>query len=561
MDPRHSKEGYVTLVTNDNYAMGAMILGTSLRLSKTNRRLICMISEQVSQAAKDELQMLFDHVVRVTVLESGDEKRLNLLGRPELGVTVTKIQAWRLTEYEKLLFLDADTMVMQNIDHVFDRQTHFAAAPDIGWPDCFNSGVFLFAPSVKTHQELLQKLETVGSFDGGDQGLLNQYFHNWLSIQDGRLPFLYNVVSNAVYSYKPAYAHYKNDIKVFHFIGPNKPWRTRHESSEHPNKEFIDLWWSFHDLYVTFGAQGLKQYLITNTFSQVVNRPIGFLFSNPSTLPAKDTKQVPMREHFFSQNYPAPHHHHQQYHPQPPIHSILSHHPSFGQHVHFNPFLAPPSNFPYKITYAPDYVPPAEVLYETVLVPVEKPKSKKEEKGKAKLEREPTEKEEEAEEAEENQDLEILELDLRGRGLTEELTQEERDIEFIQEIKYRAGVAETLIGGFPVPNFPQATISTYPKEGVSMPDYMNPKVDENQASSFLEYRVNWPNLRNEIPNIPKKVLQENLKNVSAELDALHLQYEKMTSPEERAAREELGKRIDKLNRIKDRLTELNRLKK
>ena len=45
-----------------------------------------------------------------------------------------------------------------------------------------------------------------GSFDGGDQGLLNSYFADW-SYTDihKHLPFLYNMVATATYSYTPAY--------------------------------------------------------------------------------------------------------------------------------------------------------------------------------------------------------------------------------------------------------------------------------------------------------------------------------------------------------------------
>ena len=55
--------------------------------------------------------------------------------------------------------------VLQNIDELFDRE-EFSAAPDPGWPDCFNSGVFVFTPSEETYQNLLQFAVTHGSFDG-----------------------------------------------------------------------------------------------------------------------------------------------------------------------------------------------------------------------------------------------------------------------------------------------------------------------------------------------------------------------------------------------------------
>ena len=55
--------------------------------------------------------------------------------------------------------------MIENIDDLFDRE-EFSAAPDAGWPDCFNSGVFVFRPSHETYRSLLHFAVTHGSFDG-----------------------------------------------------------------------------------------------------------------------------------------------------------------------------------------------------------------------------------------------------------------------------------------------------------------------------------------------------------------------------------------------------------
>ena len=62
-----------------------------------------------------------------------------------------------MTEYSKCVFLDADTLLIQNSDELFDRE-ELSASPDAGWPDCFNSGVFVFRPNLNTYQVK----ETVG---------------------------------------------------------------------------------------------------------------------------------------------------------------------------------------------------------------------------------------------------------------------------------------------------------------------------------------------------------------------------------------------------------------
>ncbi len=55
--------------------------------------------------------------------------------------------------------------VLQNIDELFERE-EISAAPDAGWPDCFNSGVFVFVPSKETYDSLVQFAVKQGSFDG-----------------------------------------------------------------------------------------------------------------------------------------------------------------------------------------------------------------------------------------------------------------------------------------------------------------------------------------------------------------------------------------------------------
>ncbi|KAM9332091.1 glycogenin-1b isoform 4-T4 [Pholidichthys leucotaenia] len=157
-------------------------------------------------------------------MDSGDTAHLALMKRPELGVTFTKLHCWTLTHYSKCVFMDADTMVLSNIDELFDRE-ELSAAPDPGWPDCFNSGVFVFCPSMETYDKLLQYCTEHGSFDGGDQGVLNGFFCNWATADISKhLPFIYNLSSIAIYTYLPAFKHYGANAKVVHFLGTTKPW-------------------------------------------------------------------------------------------------------------------------------------------------------------------------------------------------------------------------------------------------------------------------------------------------------------------------------------------------
>ncbi|CRK95576.1 CLUMA_CG009037, isoform D [Clunio marinus] len=246
-----SKCAWVTLATNDSYSLGALVVAHSLRKVSTKHQLAVLITPGVTESMIEKLQDVFDVVQLVDVLDSKDSANLAVLKRPELGVTFTKLHCWNLIQFEKCVFLDADVLVLQNCDELFERE-ELSAAPDVGWPDCFNSGVFVFTPSVDTYGKMIQFAETSGSFDGGDQGLLNQYFSNWSTDGSKRLPFLYNTASTATYSYLPAFKKFNQEIKILHFIGETKPWSQHFDSSSKQVQTppgynhlqcFLQMWW------------------------------------------------------------------------------------------------------------------------------------------------------------------------------------------------------------------------------------------------------------------------------------------------------------------------------
>ncbi|XP_077891363.1 glycogenin-2 isoform X3 [Ictidomys tridecemlineatus] len=265
-------QAFVTLATNDIYCQGALVLGLSLRNHKTSRKLVVLITPQVSSLLRDVLSRVFDEVVEVNLMDSEDYIHLAFLKRPELGVTLTKLHCWTLTRYSKCVFLDADTLVLHNIDELFDRE-ELSAAPDPGWPDCFNSGVFVFQPSLETHQLLLQHATEHGSFDGADQGLLNSFFRDWPTADIHKhLPFIYNLTSNAAYTYSPAFQQFGSSAKVVHFLGSTKPWNCTYDpqtgsvseqgagSGPRQHVTFLNLWWRLFQegarpLYPTSHAQ------------------------------------------------------------------------------------------------------------------------------------------------------------------------------------------------------------------------------------------------------------------------------------------------------------------
>ena len=232
---------YVTLLTSDNYLPGALVVAQSLRTTQTIQDVVILVTKQVSPDVVEILNRHYNQVITVELLRSRQFDNLKLLGRPDLDVTFTKLHCFNPelmkslvgTRYEKIVFLDADTLVLSSVETLFDYvggETVFAAASDVGWPDTFNSGVFVAQPSKELYNGLLETALLKGSFDGGDQGLLNEYFHDWSlsgikNQKTARLPFIFNVTPSASYAYLPAYEKFKNDIKVIMLIDYPFHWK------------------------------------------------------------------------------------------------------------------------------------------------------------------------------------------------------------------------------------------------------------------------------------------------------------------------------------------------
>lgn len=148
------------------------------------------------------------------------------------------------------MYVDSDVVALRAPDELFETKETFAAASDIGWPDLFNSGVMVLNPDMGTYWALQTLAASGDSFDGADQGLLNQYFEhkNWR-----RLPFTYNCTPSASYQYEPAYRYHKSQVTMVHFIGQGKPWQKgRSNKGFGAYQELLSRWWAVYDRHYKF---------------------------------------------------------------------------------------------------------------------------------------------------------------------------------------------------------------------------------------------------------------------------------------------------------------------
>ncbi|KAH8652480.1 hypothetical protein BX600DRAFT_386736 [Xylariales sp. PMI_506] len=256
-----AEDVYLTLLLTDTYLPGALVLAHSLRDGGTTKKLGALVTlDSVSAEAITQLKAsllstplkiatmtVYDYVIPVPRIQNAYPSNLSLMNRADLHSAFTKINLWKQVNFRKIVYIDADVLAYRAPDELFDITHPFSAAPDIGWPDIFNTGVMVLTPDLGVYYALMAMAERGISFDGADQGLLNMHFKNSFN----RLSFTYNVTPSAHYQYIPAYRHFQSSITMVHFIGADKPWfQGRYASTgSSPFDEMIGRWWAVYDRY------------------------------------------------------------------------------------------------------------------------------------------------------------------------------------------------------------------------------------------------------------------------------------------------------------------------
>ncbi|KAJ6809194.1 putative glucuronosyltransferase PGSIP8 [Iris pallida] len=115
-------------------------------------------------------------VVTVKNLKNPYEKQGNFNTRFKL--TLNKLYAWRLTDYDRVVMLDSDNLFLQNTDELFQCGQFCAVFIN---PCIFHTGLFVLQPSMDVFKDMLHELD-VGreNPDGADQGFLTGYFPDLL---------------------------------------------------------------------------------------------------------------------------------------------------------------------------------------------------------------------------------------------------------------------------------------------------------------------------------------------------------------------------------------------
>lgn len=201
---------YVTLFSHDNYLPGVLALHRSVQQVGMRHPLLIMVTAGVSPEALDSVREEGCHVRQVESFHPETVDKSHYV-RALYAECWNKLRMWEWEgEFDRLVYLDADMIVLQNLDHLFTLPPAplYAVGDCYGGrkddderdaccyfthecPEYFNAGFYVMQPDLEELESMKRVLaaETnIGKWRFAEQDFLNIYFsRRWK-----HLPFVYN---------------------------------------------------------------------------------------------------------------------------------------------------------------------------------------------------------------------------------------------------------------------------------------------------------------------------------------------------------------------------------
>ncbi|XP_021898645.1 putative UDP-glucuronate:xylan alpha-glucuronosyltransferase 3 [Carica papaya] len=248
---RAHREAYATILHSAHvYVCGAITAAQSIRMAGSTRDLVILVDKSISEYHRGGLEAAGWKIHTI-------QRIRNPRAEPDAynEWNYSKFRLWQLTEYDKIIFIDADLLILRNIDLLFEMPEITATGNNA---TMFNSGVMVVEPSNCTFQLLMDHINEIESYNGGDQGYLNEVFTWWHRIPK-RMNFLKHFWEGDEEEKKEMkielFGADPPVLYVLHYLG-NKPWLCFRDYDCNWNVDILQefasdvahrRWWKVHD--------------------------------------------------------------------------------------------------------------------------------------------------------------------------------------------------------------------------------------------------------------------------------------------------------------------------
>ncbi|XP_047307132.1 putative UDP-glucuronate:xylan alpha-glucuronosyltransferase 3 [Impatiens glandulifera] len=245
------REAYATILHSAHvYVCGAIVAAQSIRMAGSTRDLVILVDDTISSYHREGLEAAGWKIRTIERIRNPKAER-----DAYNEWNYSKFRLWQLTDYDKIIFIDADLLIQRNMDFLF-QMPEISATGNNG--SLFNSGVMVIEPSNYTFELLMDHINEIESYNGGDQGYLNEIFTWWHRIPK-YMNFLKHfwegdeeekkAVKTSLFGADPPVLY------VIHYLGL-KPWLCFRDYDCNWNVDILHefasdvahkTWWKVHD--------------------------------------------------------------------------------------------------------------------------------------------------------------------------------------------------------------------------------------------------------------------------------------------------------------------------
>ncbi|KAD2804713.1 hypothetical protein R6Q59_029833 [Mikania micrantha] len=271
------RRAYVTFLAGDgDYWKGVVALAKGLRKVKSVYPLVVAMLPDVPMDHRQKLLAQGCIIREIEPLYPPENQ--TQFAMAYYVINYSKLRIWEFVEYSKMIYLDGDIQVFDNIDHLFDLPDgHFYAVMDcfcepnwrnspqyqigycqqhpnkVQWPEelgskpplYFNAGMFVFEPSLATYYDLLASVKTTAPTLFAEQDFLNMFFKDIYK----PIPTEYNLILAMLWRHPENFELKK--VKVVHYCADgSKPWRFTGKEKNMDREDIkmlVDKWWDIYN--------------------------------------------------------------------------------------------------------------------------------------------------------------------------------------------------------------------------------------------------------------------------------------------------------------------------
>lgn len=264
------KQAYVTLLSTNDHLDGVVMLNNGLRRNNSTIELICIIDKTITNETRELLEANGISFIEYPLLELPENvvKHNTKLGFGVWNGVMQKLHVFNMTDYDKIVYLDADLYILENIDELFSfPDMSFVQDPAVTFdiPDWnmftrINAGVMVLKPDRQRFEDLWElvltktDVELTDDIKGivCDQSIIDEYLVEQVPLTKGRRKKTDFSLIDAKYNvFLPYIDKYEVEPHIIHLAGSTKVKLFTPTFDRTTTKHYTDKMYKYASMYFT----------------------------------------------------------------------------------------------------------------------------------------------------------------------------------------------------------------------------------------------------------------------------------------------------------------------